>query len=149
MSDAGVSHTAEEADVGGAGGGVRGHKRHLSGDGDTSCASPPPSVTSSSRNGGDGDASKKRRTGPGSRGVANLTPEQLAKKRANGRWPCSYHFFGLRLPFFIVTSPTYFMNIPLEETILRYVHVASACLFWTLIQSLSASHWLILSRNRS
>ncbi|TPX11033.1 uncharacterized protein E0L32_008070 [Thyridium curvatum] len=85
MSDAGVSHTAEEADVGGAGGGVRGHKRHLSGDGDTSCASPPPSVTSSSRNGGDGDASKKRRTGPGSRGVANLTPEQLAKKRANDR----------------------------------------------------------------
>jgi hypothetical protein len=28
---------------------------------------------------------KKRRTGPGSRAVANLTPEQLAKKRANGR----------------------------------------------------------------
>lgn len=27
---------------------------------------------------------KKRRTGPSSRGVANLTPEQLAKKRANG-----------------------------------------------------------------
>lgn len=30
-------------------------------------------------------ASKKlKKTGPGSRGVANLTPEQLAKKRANG-----------------------------------------------------------------
>ncbi|KAI1323828.1 hypothetical protein F5Y16DRAFT_382690 [Xylariaceae sp. FL0255] len=28
---------------------------------------------------------KKRRTGTGSRGVANLTPEQLAKKRANDR----------------------------------------------------------------
>lgn len=28
---------------------------------------------------------KKRRTGPGSRNVANLTPEQLLKKRANGR----------------------------------------------------------------
>ncbi|KAI1083833.1 hypothetical protein F5B20DRAFT_525565 [Whalleya microplaca] len=28
---------------------------------------------------------KKRRTGPGSRGVANLTAEQLAKKRANDR----------------------------------------------------------------
>ncbi|KAI0449822.1 hypothetical protein F5B21DRAFT_508812 [Xylaria acuta] len=28
---------------------------------------------------------KKRRTGAGSRGVANLTPEQLAKKRANDR----------------------------------------------------------------
>lgn len=27
---------------------------------------------------------KKRKTMPGSRGVANLTPEQLAKKRANG-----------------------------------------------------------------
>ncbi|GKT86550.1 BZIP transcription factor [Colletotrichum tofieldiae] len=32
-----------------------------------------------------GDTNKKRRTGPGSRGVANLTPEQLAKKRANDR----------------------------------------------------------------
>jgi hypothetical protein len=31
---------------------------------------------------------KKKKTGPGSRGVANLTPEQLAKKRANGK-----HFF--------------------------------------------------------
>ncbi|UKZ89918.1 uncharacterized protein TrAFT101_004951 [Trichoderma asperellum] len=29
--------------------------------------------------------SKKRKTGTGSRGVANLTPEQLAKKRANDR----------------------------------------------------------------
>ncbi len=28
--------------------------------------------------------SKRRRVGAGSRGVANLTPEQLAKKRANG-----------------------------------------------------------------
>jgi len=28
--------------------------------------------------------SKKRKAAPGSRGVANLTPEQLAKKRANG-----------------------------------------------------------------
>lgn len=34
---------------------------------------------------GDGVAgAKKKKTGPGSRGVANLTPEQLAKKRANG-----------------------------------------------------------------
>ncbi|KXH39352.1 BZIP transcription factor [Colletotrichum nymphaeae SA-01] len=32
-----------------------------------------------------GDSNKKRRVGPGSRGVANLTPEQLAKKRANDR----------------------------------------------------------------
>jgi hypothetical protein len=29
--------------------------------------------------------SKKRRTGSSSRGVANLTPDQLAKKRANDR----------------------------------------------------------------
>ncbi|KAK1639373.1 BZIP transcription factor [Colletotrichum phormii] len=40
----------------------------------TSPASQPP-----------GDSNKKRRVGPGSRGVANLTPEQLAKKRANDR----------------------------------------------------------------
>lgn len=30
-------------------------------------------------------AAKKRRTGTSSRGVANLTPEQLARKRANDR----------------------------------------------------------------
>ncbi|USP82047.1 hypothetical protein yc1106_09321 [Curvularia clavata] len=34
---------------------------------------------------GDGQPSKKRRTGANSRGVANLTPEQLARKRANDR----------------------------------------------------------------
>lgn len=35
--------------------------------------------------GADDDAArKKKKTGPGSRGVANLTPEQLAKKRENG-----------------------------------------------------------------
>ncbi|KAK0639320.1 hypothetical protein B0T16DRAFT_338170 [Cercophora newfieldiana] len=40
-----------------------------------------------SSGGADGQSSNKRRktTAPGSRGVANLTPEQLAKKRANDR----------------------------------------------------------------
>ena len=43
-----------------------------------------------------GDAArKKKKTGPGSRGVANLTPEQLAKKRENGMsftpTPCIFH----------------------------------------------------------
>lgn len=33
----------------------------------------------------DGQPAKKRRTAPNSRGVANLTPEQLARKRANDR----------------------------------------------------------------
>ncbi|KAM5342940.1 hypothetical protein ACJ41O_013906 [Fusarium nematophilum] len=33
----------------------------------------------------DGGSRKKKKMGPGSRGVANLTPEQLAKKRANDR----------------------------------------------------------------
>lgn len=33
----------------------------------------------------DGPANKKRRTAANSRGVANLTPEQLARKRANDR----------------------------------------------------------------
>lgn len=33
----------------------------------------------------DGQPNKKRKTGPQSRGVANLTPEQLARKRANDR----------------------------------------------------------------
>ena len=34
--------------------------------------------------GSSGQSAKKKKPGPGSRGVANLTPEQLAKKRANG-----------------------------------------------------------------
>ena len=58
-------------------------------------AAPSPggeSVVSSKREaspdaGGAGDeASRKRKkTGPGNRGVAHLTPEQLQKKRENGR----------------------------------------------------------------
>ena len=39
---------------------------------------------------GEDHRAKRRKNGPGSRGVANLTPEQLAKKRANGMYfaPC-------------------------------------------------------------
>lgn len=33
----------------------------------------------------DESAKRRKKSGPGSRGVANLTPEQLAKKRANGK----------------------------------------------------------------
>lgn len=39
----------------------------------------------------DGPASKKRKIVASSRGVANLTPEQLAKKRANGTFYCISH----------------------------------------------------------
>jgi hypothetical protein len=48
-------------------------------------STPAPSYAS-----GPGPEAKKRRSAaPGSRGVANLTPEQLAKKRANGTFkPC-------------------------------------------------------------
>jgi len=50
-------------------------KRDLSEEGTTSPTDPNHS-----------DSNKKRRTtGPSSRGVANLTPDQLAKKRANDR----------------------------------------------------------------
>lgn len=45
-----------------------------------------PEATPRDEGSGDGgQPSKKRRTGPNSRGVANLTPEQLARKRANDR----------------------------------------------------------------
>lgn len=53
---------------------------------------------------------RKRRAGPGSRGVANLTPEQLAKKRANGRSISSY-------------TPPYFM---LNYTSLRFLPLVNA-----------------------
>jgi hypothetical protein len=55
-------------------------KRGFSEDADADAASPDPSS--------DNNNSKKRRTaatGTSSRGVANLTPDQLAKKRANDR----------------------------------------------------------------
>lgn len=43
------------------------------------------------------NVTKKRKTGAGGRGVANLTPEQLAKKRANGE--CLPEPFFLNPPF--------------------------------------------------
>lgn len=63
---------------------------------DSQAGDPVTSPSSSSNNAKDGSASanspglvdassKKRKAGPGARGVANLTPEQLAKKRANDR----------------------------------------------------------------
>ncbi|KAM0220871.1 hypothetical protein ACHAPA_004325 [Fusarium lateritium] len=42
-------------------------------------------VDPSSPAAGDDSAKRRKKAGPGSRGVANLTPEQLAKKRANDR----------------------------------------------------------------
>lgn len=42
-------------------------------------------VDPSSPAAGDDSAKRRKKVGPGSRGVANLTPEQLAKKRANGK----------------------------------------------------------------
>ncbi|KAH7040541.1 uncharacterized protein B0I36DRAFT_233038 [Microdochium trichocladiopsis] len=69
------------------------HKRDLSQS--LEAAQSPDSAVSSPANYGSGhdvgsagpeeQRSKKRRGAPGSRGVANLTPEQLAKKRANDR----------------------------------------------------------------
>ena len=51
-------------------------------------ASPDAGSTPISRDGDvndDGQPNKKRRAGPHPRGVANLTPEQLSRKRANDR----------------------------------------------------------------
>lgn len=65
-----------------------GHKRGLSQslDGhspaESNASSPHPLRDNTSAP--DDQRAKKRKPGPGSRGVANLTPEQLAKKRANG-----------------------------------------------------------------
>lgn len=51
----------------------------------SSAEAETPSAGGSRDDQGDGPASKKRRAAPNSRGVANLTPEQLARKRANDR----------------------------------------------------------------
>jgi hypothetical protein len=48
-------------------------------------AGTPSSVIRESEQPEDSQSNKKRRTGPNARGVANLTPEQLARKRANDR----------------------------------------------------------------
>lgn len=75
---AGAGQVQSPAPVGddGAGGGGGGAKR------DAEAVGSPAA-------GDNGGARKKKKTGPGSRGVANLTPEQLAKKRANGEF-CSH-----------------------------------------------------------
>ncbi|KAK7229085.1 hypothetical protein V2G26_001255 [Clonostachys chloroleuca] len=71
-----MASATEELDVQSPGG------ASIAGDNKKREASPEPDV---------GDAAaqeaarKKKKTGPGSRGVANLTPEQLAKKRENDR----------------------------------------------------------------
>lgn len=71
-----------------------GVKRERAADGANSPAQSPSasqqSTPAPSYGHGQGPESKKRKSAaPGSRGVANLTPEQLAKKRANGTFkPC-------------------------------------------------------------
>jgi hypothetical protein len=76
----------------------------------------PESATSQPAPGDNGSAfppdqrNKKRRTGPGSRGVANLTPEQLAKKRANGMLSRTYHSFMSLLLFIYLLSNLVFLS---------------------------------------
>jgi hypothetical protein len=63
-------------------------------------------VDTADTDGDDARQKKKKKTGPGSRGVANLTPEQLAKKRANGKCHTfSYHqTFQVSVPIFVYGS---------------------------------------------
>lgn len=63
------------------------------GDDATSLKRDSDAINPSSPAGNDESAKRRKKSGPGSRGVANLTPEQLAKKRANGE--CS---ISLMLP---------------------------------------------------
>lgn len=67
------------------------HKRTAPVDGPSPSAASP---DAEDPGGTQADSAKKRRTGPGSRGVANLTPAQLAKKRANGMPCCLLHVFA-------------------------------------------------------
>lgn len=62
------------------------------------------------------NVAKKRKTGVGSRGVANLTPEQLAKKRANGE--CLPDLFSTPL-----YSP--YMASAFLASILQSIHMIS------------------------
>lgn len=86
-----------------------GVKRERAADGSTTSPAQSPSGSQQSTPApsyghGHGPESKKRKSAaPGSRGVANLTPEQLAKKRANGTFkPCHESESicpGLDMPF--------------------------------------------------
>lgn len=69
------------------------------------------------------NVTKKRKTGTGSRGVANLTPEQLAKKRANGK--C----FAASL-----------LLTPRALCLLRNIsfHITTTCHFWNYYTCISA-----------
>jgi hypothetical protein len=60
------------------------HTHHQQGAGEDDTTGPHTADTPSSTDAG--PSVKKRKTARGSRGVANLTPEQLARKRANGKW---------------------------------------------------------------
>ncbi|KAK8039162.1 hypothetical protein PG993_007573 [Apiospora rasikravindrae] len=66
-----------------------GHKRGLSqsldGHSPTESNASSPHPLRDNTSAPDDQRARKRKPGPGSRGVANLTPEQLAKKRANDR----------------------------------------------------------------
>jgi hypothetical protein len=61
----------------------------------------------------DESAKRRKKSGPGSRGVANLTPEQLAKKRANGK--CSFYLLFLSVPLYAGSiSTTYQLVEPVN-----------------------------------
>lgn len=65
---------------------------------DSDAAPTPTDAANKSDADADGPASKKRKIAAGARGVANLTPEQLAKKRANGEFPPRTHHIYLYMP---------------------------------------------------
>jgi hypothetical protein len=70
--------------------------------GNTSVAGVKREASVVTTDGDDALNKKKKKTGPGSRGVANLTPEQLAKKRANEEPPPScYQAARLHLPMLL------------------------------------------------
>ncbi|KAI1388840.1 uncharacterized protein F4822DRAFT_404115 [Hypoxylon trugodes] len=78
-------NTPETNDSAGLNGGLHRHGPSLDGQSsDSGNASSHPGPKNASDHIED-QRTKKRRTGPSSRGVASLTPEQLAKKRANDR----------------------------------------------------------------
>lgn len=65
------------------------------------------------------NVAKRRKTGTGSRGVANLTPEQLAKKRANGK--CFCYIFSLLRPPCLLRN-VFFFILPLLELLHLYIY---------------------------
>lgn len=115
-----------------------GVKRERTTDGATASPAQSPAASQQSTpapsyaHGSGPEAKKRKSAAPGSRGVANLTPEQLAKKRANGTFePCHESEFHLCKSCQILHSRTELL-----------AYSVCLCFFFSFCFRFSALQWI-------